>query len=275
MRSKKRGLRWWAITGSLLLAGAIILVPAVVIAGHIIKTTIGSTTVIEHTDGSRQTIYWGDYPATSELDPQEILDGPTPEQGYADGQAMIAEIKSALSSELALEWNAAAEALDADVFFPGASNNYGGQSLLTTVNAPEHQSTSVPEAWAGKQKAMAVIGEISGKYGYQSPILDTDSWSEADLVAERGSLDPGDWVMVGGMVQGPKGQWLSFAFADYSKKPTGRSAKEVSDDAGGGAQSALFLSYGANGLLPAANRDIYKEALAPFIGLERPEPLES
>lgn len=133
----------------------------------------------------------------------------------------------------------------------------------------------MPEAWAGKQKAMDVIGEISGTYGYESPILDTDSWSEADVVAERGSLDPADWAMVGGMVQGPDGQWLSFAFADYSKDLTGRCAKEFSDDSGGGAQSALFLSYGANGLLPAANRDLYKEALAPFIGLERPEPLES
>ncbi|RAX50014.1 hypothetical protein DQ353_07650 [Arthrobacter sp. AQ5-05] len=241
---------------------------------HIIKTTIGSTTVIENTDGSRQTIYWRGYPATSEPDPQEILDGPTPEQGYADGQAMLAEIKSALSSALALEWNAEAEALETDVYFPGASNNHGGQSLLTTVNAPEHQSTSVPEAWAGKQKAMDVIGDISGEYGYQRPRLDTDSWSEADVVADRGSLDPAGWAMVGGMVQGPNGQWLSFAFADCSKDLTGKFAKEFSDDSGGGAQSALFLGYGAKGLLPAANRDLYKEALAPFIGLERPEPLE-
>jgi hypothetical protein len=270
---EKRGLRFWAITCSLLLTGALVLLPAVGIAGYIIKKSIGRTTVIENADGSNRTIYWRHYPATSELGPQEVLGGPTPEQGYADGQVMIEEIKSALSNELALEWDAADEATDADIYFPGASNNYGGQSFLTTVNAPEHQSTSVPEAWSGKQRAMAVIGEISGKYGYRHPMLDADGWSEADLVAERGSVDPADWVMVSGRVEGPKGQWLSFGFTDYAKDATGSFAKENSKNSGGaGAMSSLSLSYDANGLLPAAKRKAFNKALAPFIGLDRPEP---
>ena len=173
MRLKRRGPRWWAIAGLLFLAGGLVLLPALVFAGHLLEATIGRTTIVENADGSKRTVHWRNYPATSELDPQEILGGPTPEQGLADGQAMIEEIKSALTGELALEWAAAAS--DAEVFFPRASNDYGGQSLLTTVNAPEHQSTSVPETWSGKQRVMAVIGENSGKYGYRRPMLDTES----------------------------------------------------------------------------------------------------
>jgi hypothetical protein len=105
---------------------------------------------------------------------------------------------------------------------------------------------------------------------------DADGWSEADLVDERGSVDPADWLMVSGTVEGPKGQWLSFGFTDYAKDTTGSFAKEFSENSGGaGAKSAMSMSYAVNVLLPAAKREAFHEALAPFVGLDRPEPLES
>ena len=106
-------------------------------------------------------MYWRDYPGIAGVDPQKILQGPTPEEGHAAGQAMIAEVRAALTAELQLQWAPPPGGRDNfDPFVHRIQNYFGGESLLTAVNAPASESTSVPRAWADKRRALEIIGTV-------------------------------------------------------------------------------------------------------------------
>jgi hypothetical protein len=268
----RRG-RWWI--AAILLAGALIAVPAVAIGQFMIGQAVGRVTVAKDADGKERTVYWRDYPGIAGLDPEDVLQGPTPEEGYETGQEMLAEIRAALSRELKLGWAPMPDGVDP--FVDQVPNYFGGESLLTVVNAPTTQSTSVPRAWEDKERAIRIIGEVTGRYGYNAPALDRlDEWTEEDRIRDLGGTTPETQVIVSGAVHGPSGQWLMFTFQDLSKdtdgsfrerlEPPERSVWEL---------DTISLSYGANGLLRKANREEFQERLAPFAGLTPPTPVET
>lgn len=191
-----RRIRWWLV-GAIMLASVIAAVPVATIAHHIVSQSVGRTTVATNADGTERTVYWRDYPGVAGVDPQEILQGPTPEEGYMAGQNMISEIKAALSAELRIAWAPEKEQPGTRVFHEPVQNSFGGQSLLTVVNIPVSQSTSVPQAWSDKQRAIRIIGEVSARYGYSTPVLDTfDLWSQEDRIRELGGPTPDTQVIV-------------------------------------------------------------------------------
>jgi hypothetical protein len=207
----------------LLLVGALVAVPVAVVAHFMISQAVGRVTVAKDAEGRERAVYWRDYPGIAGLDPQDVLQGPTPEEGYAAGQGMVAEIRAALTRELQLEWAPAPEEQDGvDPLVERIQNYFGGESLLTVVNAPASQSTSVPRAWADKQRAIRIIGEVTGRYGYSAPVLDSfDLWSEEDRIRDLGGAAPETPVLVSGAAHGPAGQRLVFAFQDLSKDKDG------------------------------------------------------
>ncbi|MFJ5958067.1 hypothetical protein ACIQC5_19180 [Paenarthrobacter sp. NPDC092416] len=274
VRSRRR---WWLII-ALLIAAAVAAYPIALVVKHMIGSAVGPTTVAHNADGTERTIFWRDYPGVAGIDPQETLDGPSPEQALETGRKMIAEIRSALSAELQLEW-----ATDYDPSGTGGplvrhvSNGFGGTSLLSVVNGTESQSTSVPETWAGKQRAVDIIGDVADKYGFGEPAFDDlAAWSDEDRVRDLGGRTPDQQVIVSGMVPGPAGQWLSFRFQDLSKDTDGRLEERLRPPAGSGWQlNTVALSYGANGLLAEEDRAAFESRLRPFLGLTPPAPLES
>ena len=135
----------------------------------------------------------------------------------------------------------------------------------------------MPRTWDEKQRAMSIIGEVTRRYGYEAPAIDRlDSWSAEDRVRDLGGATPDQQVIVSGVALGRAGQWLSFRFQDLSKDTNGTFEKRLRPPAGSQWQlNTLALSYGANGLLAAEDRDEFTSRLEPFLGLTPPEPLES
>lgn len=151
-------------------------------------------------------------------------------------------------------------------------NWFGGESMLTTINGPTAESTSVPATWADKQRVIAIIGEVTAEYGFAAPILDQQldaHSSDADRIRDLGGATPETQVIVAGTALGPVGQWLSFVFVDGTKDVDGRFSEE------GWNLNTIGLSYGANALLPEADREEFERRLEPFLGLTPPPPLET
>lgn len=223
-------------------------------------------------------MYWREYPGVAGLDPHQILEGPTPEEGYEAGQAMVGEIKAALSEEFQLEWAPADDKARSSPFHRPIENHYGGESLLTNVNGPESQSTSVPQTWTEKQRATSIIGEVTRRYGYGAPTINhLEGWSEEDRMRDLGGLTPDTQVIISGVALGQAGQWLAFRFQDLSKDNDGGDFKERLRPPEGSQwqMNTLALIYGANGLLAAEYRREFEVRLEAFRGLTPPEPLES
>jgi hypothetical protein len=222
-------------------------------------------------------VYWRGYPGVAGIDSQQVLEGPTPQQAYDAGQTMIAEIKAALSEEFQLEWAPVVDAGGRSPFHRPIENHYGGESLLTNVNGPESQSTTVPQTWEAKQRAISVIGDVTRRYSFEAPAIDgLENWSAEDRIRDLGGLTPDKQVIVSGVALGRAGQWLSFRFQDLSKDTNGTFKERLRPPEGSQWQmNTLALSYGANGLLAAEDRNEFESRIEPFRGLIPPEPLES
>lgn len=254
------------------LGALVVATPVVAVAAYAIDNARGIVTTEQDADGSAQTVYWRDYPGIAGLDPEEVLAGPTLEQGIADGEAMVAEIQEALTAEFGVEW--ADPPID-ELTVMVTENHFGGPSMLHLVNAPTAQTTSVPHSWAQKQRAIAIIGEVTARYGFGAPSLDQDRDPQTDdeRVDSFGGATPETQVVVSGIVEGPAGQWMFFTIQDLALDRTGRFTEQAEQSAEYGWEpDSISFAYGANGLLPAGDRDEFLERLAPFAGYRQPEP---
>jgi hypothetical protein len=235
-------------TLGVLMGVAVIATPAAAFAALLIDDARGVVTRETAADGTQRDVFWRDYPGIPELGPEEVLAGPTLEEGEATGRAMLTE------------------------------NRYGGPSLLRVLNVPSRQSTAVPTTWGEKQAAIAIIGEVAARYGYGEVRLDHDAaWLTPDEAEDAyGGSTPETSVVVSGMLSGPTGQWLSFSMQDLSLDRTGRFTDQFDGSADyGWLPNSISLLYGANGLLADADRAAFEQRLEPYRGLARPEPRES
>ncbi|MFL4474794.1 hypothetical protein ACIPVK_12415 [Paeniglutamicibacter sp. MACA_103] len=271
----KHGLRWRLGLAAGVLLGIALLVPLAVVVSSTIGHSLARSTVVVLADGTRQKIHWRDYPSTAGIDPQDVLQGPTPEEGLARGQAMVAEIKAALDREFSLEWRTAPESPGRNPFLPSVNNEFGGTSLLTAISGPRAESTTVPEDWNDKMLVIRIIADVSKKYGYAGPEgVGFDPVAEGEPEAGPGPTTPEEQVMINGEVRGPAGQWLAFTLRDFSKDQDGYHAARAIEASGpDAARSCIELRYGADGLLPENHREEYIRRLEPFLGLVPPPPV--
>lgn len=270
----------WIAAAVVTVAIGVLAVPIVVVADHVITQGVGRTTVTTDPDGIERTVYWREYPGVAGLDADDLLDGPSVEEGYATGTAMVAEIRAALTTEFGLEWAPdPSEGNDDGPFFERVENGFGGESLLTTINAPGSQSTSVPRSWADKKRIIEIIGEVTAAYGFSDPVLDHDrdtTSTEEDRVRDLGGATPETQVIVSGVVEGPTGQWLFFDLRDLSNDLDGRFAEQLGSTIEYGWEpNTVSFAYGANALLPDEHRDEFERRVQPFRGLTPPPALES
>ncbi len=260
-----------ALAIAVVVATAVVGVPVVAVAASAIDNARGIVTTERDADGAEQTVYWRDYPGIAGLDPEEVLAGPTFEQGLIDGEAMTAEIQDALTAEFGVDW--AAPPSD-ETTAMRAENQFGGLSLLRVINAPGAQTTSVPRTWAEKERAIAIIGEVTARYGFGAPSLDQDRWPQTaeDRIRDYGGATPETQVLVSGVVEGPTGQWLFFSFQDLAQDRTGRFTEQAEQSVAYGWQpESISFAYGANGLLPAADRAEFAQRMQAFGGYPQPE----
>ncbi|WP_395639667.1 hypothetical protein [Pseudolysinimonas sp.] len=258
--------------GAAVVGGALVATPVVAVAAYAFDNARGIVTVEQDADGTEQTVFWREYPGIAGLDADELLDGPTLEEGIATGEAMVAEMRDALTAEFGLEW--APPPID-ELTVIRTENHFGGFSMLYVVNAPTSQTTTVPRAWADKERAIAIIGEVAARYGFGEPTLDPYGSEESteDRIRDLGGATPAEQVVVSGMVPGPAGQWLWFSFQDLANDTTGRFTEQADQSAEHGwERESISLGYGANGLLPEEDRAEFIERLAPFAGYAQPEP---
>lgn len=259
---------------------AAVAVPTVVIADHLITQSLGRTTVVTDADGTEQTFYWREYPGVAGLDPEDLLDGPSVDEGYELGTTMAAEMRAALTAEFRLQWTPDPNAGNGNgPFFEQVPNGFGGESLLTTINAPASQSTSVPPSWADKERVIEIISDVAAGYGFGPVILDHERYptpSKEERIRDWGGATPETQVLVTGFLEGPTGQWLWFSLQDLSKDSTGEFAERLGPATDYGWEpNSVNISYGANGLLPDEHRAEFEQRLRPFVGLTPPEPLET
>lgn len=268
----RRALSAAAIGLAVVMVGA----PAAAYAAFLVVEARGVVTVETDADGSSREVLWRDYPGVPELEPDEILAGPTLEEGELAGRAMLAEIESELTAQLGLAW--APAVVDTDTEIPPAQNYYGGSSMLRILNIPSRQSTTVPTTWEHKQRVIAIIAEVGARYGFDDLGLDHDRPGTTPADAERsfGGATPESSVIVSGGLTGPTGQWVWFSLQDLSLDDDGRFAEQFEGSATyGWLPNSISLMYGANGLLPEGDRAEFQRRLEPFLGLARPEPLPS
>lgn len=220
-----------AIAIAVIAAAAVVALPTYAVADYMLTQGIGATTKVIEPDGSERTVYWREYPGVASLDADDVLDGPSVDEAYATATTMLGEMRSALTDEFALQWVPDPNEGDGNgPFFDGIENRFGGQSLLTTINSPTSQSTSVPTSWAEKQRAIEIIGDIAANYGFGAPVLDyarDTSATEDELIRDWGGATPETMVIVSGSLEGPTGQWLSFSLQDLSKDVDGRIAERI------------------------------------------------
>lgn len=259
--------RWWiAIT---VVAALVVAVPVGFVASLAVRNAIGVVTV----DGNR-TLYWREFPGVAGIDAGAVLAGPTVGQAYRDGEAMVAEMRAAITAEFGMHWRGDPAGDKFEPFHPAVENGFGGRSMLTRINAPTSQSTSVPSSWEDKQRVIEIIGDIAAAHGYSAPVLDHEREYLTDEDRERdfGGDTPAEQVFVSGIVEGPVGQWIFFAMQDPSLDVDGRFEERLSN--GDWERASVTLSYGANALMQEGDRDEFERRLEPFLGVPQPAPLE-
>jgi hypothetical protein len=274
-RRRRRVL--WAVGGVALFA--LIAVPVGLALGLVVQTQVGRVTVV-HADGAERTVHWRDYPGVAGLDPQEVIDGPSVEEGYAAGEAMVAEVRAAITAKFGLTWAGPPPSDERfDPFHENVENEFGGESMLSTINSQGSVTTDVPRSWQQKQRLLAVVAEVAAGYGFSAPVLDTagySGWTDQQLIRDLGGTTPQTQAIVGGTLLGPTGQWLFFSFLDMSKDLDGSITERLApSDGNGGPINSFSLGYGANALLPEGDDAEFERRMQPFEGLTPPEPLET
>lgn len=270
--TRRRVLATVAVVAGVVVIGA----PTAAIGIAMANEARGVVTV-EETDAGPREVFWKDYPGIPELSADEVLAGPTLEEGEAAGRELMAEIEAALTAEFGLDWAAPSTGNGDQVAFP-AQNYYGGPSMLSTLNVQSRQSTSVPATWSEKERMLQIMAGIAARHGFTELSLDHDSenMTAADLTQSFGAVTPEESVIVSGMIEGPTGQWIMFTLQDLSLDQDGRFTEQADASAEyGSLPNSFSFMYGANGLLPEDDRAEFERRLEPYAGLDRPEPLES
>jgi hypothetical protein len=267
----------WTVLGAVVVA--LIALPAAALLPALVELKVGRVTVVENADGTERTVHWRDYPGVADIDSQEVLDGPSAEEAYAAAEAMVAEMRAAITAEFGLEWADPPPRDEAfSPFHDNVQNWYGGTSMLTTINAEGSSTTSVPTTWEDKQRLLDIVARIAADHGYSAPVLDTEGaqWTDEDMLRDLGGTTPETQAIVGGSLHGPTGQWVFFVFQDMSKDLDGSIAERLSPSTDAGWPLNTFsIGYGANGLLHQGDEAEFERRLQPFEGLRPPEPLET
>jgi hypothetical protein len=229
-------------------------------------------------NGQEVTVDWVDYPGQAGVDSVQVLLAPSAEETREQSSAILAEIESRLSDEFGVVWENApsgdGQRVDGD-FYLSEGNGYGGDSLYVTFNALGRESLSIPTSEEDWDRIIAVIAEVTQAYGLGGLNSDgLETMGNSDEVAPLTGQSVDAYWQWGGTAYG-RSQWVYASLMDVDRDETGAALKDMKGSIEyGWNPRSINISYGAT-ILPAADRAVYVERVAPFEGLARPAATSS
>lgn len=228
------------------------------------------TATVTDAQGQQQTLSWADYPGEGDAQPEDVLAAPRAEQVEAVADEVLADLQAAVEAhQPGLTWSLGLEG----GVYPHEGNGYGGETLHQTLNSAELLTTEVPEDWPA---TVAVVEAALAEHGYgpvewdfdrEPRAHETHADRDAEIRASNGSLDPAQmWQWMGNANNGS--MWVTVILADVDR---GVGAPEDADRTM--PQLLAFMVGGT--VIAAADEQAYRDGVAPFDGLERPEPTHS
>jgi hypothetical protein len=232
------------------------------------------TSTYVDSNGREVTVDWRGYPGHAYTDADEVLSAPAREETEPLAKVLLDEVESALSSEYGMDWKTDGEA----GWSPEGGNGYGGESAYLIYNSAGRRSDSAPPSPQDWRRIIDIVNDVAGAHGFHaveldhesSPNGDEEAWQQ-ELHDRFGTDDPdGYWAWNGTALA--KSQWLYINLVDASRDPSGQAAAAVQEF--GWAPQSIGIGYGAT-VLPENSIEAFRRDLAPFAGLEKPEPTTS
>jgi hypothetical protein len=263
------------------LSVVLVLVTTVLLAGcSVLGMRPSPTTTYTDANGETVTVDWKDFPATEGSDAEALLDAPDQAEVEASARQLVNDLRDAVEEAAGtplVPQRAEESWFDDEDWSPQEGNGYGGEPLLTTVNCCRLSSDRVPdlETW---QAVVDAASRVTQEAGLGPLVLEHESGVMADDPDWRKEYREQFCNVVGGgcwswsAVAADGYRWIILDLQDASLDPTGDGvdwAEELDLPV-----ASITLDYGAT-VVRAGMKPAYETALAPFRGLEQPEPTRS
>lgn len=243
---------------------------AAIVTGCALLSPASPTATVSDEGGQQSEVSWADYPGEGYLDPDDVLAAPRAEQVEAHAEQVLTELQAAVDAQTpGLAWSRGHEG----GVYPHEGNGYGGATLHHTLNSTELMTTEPPEDWPATVAAVEAVltehgyGPVQWDFEREPYPEETEAERDAQVEAANGSLDPAQmWQWMGDAHDGT--MWVTVMLAD-----AGRGAG-APDDAELVTPQLLGFMVGGT-VISAADEQAYRDGVAPFEGLERPEPTHS
>jgi hypothetical protein len=257
-----------AAPAALFSLAAIGLVTAVM-AGCALLGPASPTSTVTGATGQQVTLDWADYPADDDKDPAAVLAAPRAEQVEAVGEQVLTDLQAAVDAHRAgIVWQ---RGRDGGVY-EHDGNGYGGPTMHRTLNSAELLTHDELGDWPA---LVAVLDAELAEHGY-GPIEwefdrepyghETAAERDAAVAEQFGSLDPAQmWQWAGDARDGT--MWVSIILQDRDR-PT-------APDASAAEPERLLAIMAGGTVISAADEQAYRDGIAPFEGLEPPDPTHS
>lgn len=245
--------------------------PVTMVAARVLSSSLGQAAPPALNAPSAKE--WELYPGLSYVEADDILQAASLEEFIPEANAVLAEVREALTAEFGLVWverQAAQEEM--------TLNGYGGDSMLTSYTTPRWQSTTTLRTVPEKQRAVEIMQEVIEANGAIGALLTS--------APDEGQMDDYALSEYGGVTLETQARWLFYGHAvalgagqfkanivDLSIDTTGNVRKDQESYAElyGLSPEGIDLSIDSFGLLPGESRDEFKNALKRYEGHEEPE----
>ncbi|GAA1853688.1 hypothetical protein ACFQZV_04985 [Microbacterium koreense] len=229
------------------------------------------TSTVRSADGESVVISWEDYPAHAGVDGERLLGAPDAAELEGPARGVMDAVRGAVQDESGVPLHPltpTTEWFGIDDWFPQQGNGYGGDSMLTSVNCCDLQSDAVPtpDRWdAVFAAANAALVEAGLGALTEDQALD-DEYRDTYCTGAGGTC----WLR--SMTAYDGYQWVFVTIQDTTLDPTGDAAREAEEM--GWPLASIAVGYGAT-VVDAGRSDEFAAAIAPFVGLERPDATTS
>ena len=248
--------------GVIALAVTLVLNVGTVGALSALRTSASGSYAGEPTEEER---FWEAYPGIKDENSDEILAQPSLEQVREDSDALMADIRAALTAEFGYTWiEGGPETVRPE------RNGYGGESMLVEFWSQTWATVEPIDDLDRKLAVMEVIDEVIASHGFWGIISFNSPESGLDPSSiERmyGSADPDEqaiWEWYSNDDPGPMNLYATIT--DLSRDPTGefRAAREAQTAGTTEPLEGLTIVVLGRPLLSEADREAFIEALEPY-----------
>ncbi len=216
---------------------------------------------------------WDTYPGSAYVDAKETLDGPSYEDFVGTSDEMLAEIRTALTTEFGFDW---VERQPAET--KADQNGYGGNSMLVQYTAPVWQTTTTVRTFEEKSRVVELIRQVLLRYDIANLDMRNapSSWREPGELTEQYGGETLDtqalWDLHTYNAITGAGDFRT-VIVDLTLDSAGTVAKdrEFDVDYYDMAAEGIELHLDSYALLKEADRADYLEALKPYADLDKPK----